>query len=133
MENLTINNSRIELNYKAESSVIKDLLNLCKIKHYHIINEDIALPYNKRNFVDGNGNRVYFDMQANTFKESTYFWVNSVITYRPKILVLDYKPSQNKLNSLLTILNSYNQLSYNLNYIPRDKRLIETQELRLLK
>ena len=126
MENLTINNDKIELNYKAESSVIKDLLQLCKIKHYHMINEDIVLPYNKRNFVDGNGNRVYFDTQTNTFKESTYFWVNSFITYRPKILVLDYKPSQNKLNQLLIMLNSYNQLSYYLNYIPRDKKLIET-------
>lgn len=126
MENLTINNNKIELNYKAESNVIKDILNLCKIKHYHIINEDIILPYDKRNFVNGNGNRVYFDTQTNTFKESTSFWINSFITYRPKIVVLDYKPSYNKLNSLLIMLNSYNQLSYYLNYIPQDKKLIET-------
>ena len=125
MENLTINNNRIELNYKAESSVIKDLLQLCKIKHYHIINEDIVLPYDKRSFVDGNGGRIYFDTQTNTFKESTYFWVNSVITYKPKIIVLGYKPSFNKINSLLTVLNSYNQLSYHLNFIPDDKKIEE--------
>ena len=125
MENLTINNNRIELNYKVESSVIKDLLQLCKIKHYHIINEDIVLPYDKRSFVDGNGDRIYFDTQTNTFKESTYFWVNSVITYKPKIIVLGYKPSFNKINSLLTVLNSYNQLSYHLNFIPDDKKIEE--------
>lgn len=123
MEQLTINNGRIELNYKVESNVLKDILDFCKIKHYHIINEDIILPYNKRKFVDNNGNRVYLDEDTKEFKESTSFWVNSVITYKPKVIVLDYKPSPNKMNLLLTMLNSYNQLSYYLNFIPNDKKL----------
>lgn len=123
MENLTINNGRIELNYKAESNVIKDILNFCKIKHYHVINEDIISPYNKRKFVDNNGNRVYLDEDTKEFKESKSFWVNSVINYKPKVIVLDYKPSFNKMNLLLTMLNSYNQLSYYLNFIPNDKKI----------
>lgn len=125
MDKLTINNDRIELNYKAESDVIKDILNFCKIKHYHLINEDITLPYNKRKFVDNNGYRVYLDNNIKGFKGSKSFWVNSFITYRPKIIVLDYKPSLNKLNLLLTVLNKYNQLSYYYNFIPSDKKIIE--------
>lgn len=123
MEQLTINNDTIKLNYKAESNVIKDILNFCKIKHYHMINEDIILPYNERKFVDNNGNRIYLDENTKEFKESTSFWVNSFVTYKPKIIVLDYKPSSNKMNLLLTMLNSYNQLSYYLNFIPNDKKL----------
>lgn len=123
MGNLTINNNRIELNYKAESNVIKDILAFCKIKHYHIINEDIILPYNKRRFVDNNGNRVYLDENTKEFKESKSFWVNSIINYKPKVIVLDYKPSFNKMYLLLTMLDSYNQLSYYLNFIPSDKKL----------
>lgn len=123
MENLTINNGRIELNYKAESNVIKDILDFCKIKHYHIINEDIVLPYNERKFVDNNGNRVYLDDNTKEFKESKSFWVNSAVTYKPKIIVLDYKASFNKINLLLAMLNSYNQLSYYLNFIPNDKKI----------
>lgn len=126
MENLTMNNGRIELNYKAESNVIKDILDLCKIKHYHIINEDITLPYNERKFVDNNGNRVYLDNNTKEFKESKSFWVNSAVTYKPKIIMLDYKASSNKMNLLLTMLSSYNQLSYYLNFIPNDKK-IKTQ------
>lgn len=126
MESLTMNNGRIELNCKAESNVIKDILDFCKIKHYHIINEDITLPYNERKFVDNNGNRVYLDNDTKEFKESKSFWVNSAVTYKPKIIVLDYKASSNKMNLLLTMLNSYNQLSYYLNFIPNDKK-IKTQ------
>ena len=123
MKKLTIDNNRIELNYKTESSVIKDILGFCKIKHYHIINEDIILPYNERKFVDNNGNRIYLDENTKKFKESKSFWVNSITNYKPKVIVLDYKPSFNKMNLLFSMLNSYNQLSYYLNFIPSDKEL----------
>lgn len=122
MENLTINNGEIELNYKTESNVIKDILDFCKIKHYHIINEDIILPYNERIFIDGNGNRIYLDNETKEFKNSTSFWVNSHVTYKEKIVTLDYKPSQNKLNLLLRMLNSYNILTDAFNIIPNDKK-----------
>lgn len=125
MENLIMNNGRIELNYKAESNVIKDILDFCKIKHYHIINEDITLPYNERKFVNNNGSRVYLDDNTKEFKESKLFWVNSAVTYKPKIIVLDYKASSNKMNLLLTMLNSYNQLSYYLNFIPNNKKITQ--------
>ena len=122
MENLAINNGKIELNYKTESNVIKDILDFCKIKHYHIINEDIILPYNKRTFINGDGNRIYLDNETKEFKNSTSFWVNSCTTYKEKIVVLDYKPSQNKLFLLLRMLNSYNILTDAFNIIPNDKK-----------
>mgnify|MGYP007101833033 CR=1 FL=1 len=115
-------NNQIEMSWKTETTVIKDLMTLCKIKHYHIINDDKILDYKDRKFIDGNGNRVYFDTTENVFKESRYFWNNSPTTYKSKIVCLDYKPSKHKLNSLLIMLNSYNNLS-DLNYIPYEDRI----------
>lgn len=121
--NITIKNNQIELSSRTESTVIKDIMQYCKIKHYHIINEDIILPYEQRTFIDGNGHRTYFDTESKTFKTSKHFWNNSPTTYKPKIIVLDYKPSFNKLNTLLGMLDSYNHLS-KFNFIPFNK-LIE--------
>lgn len=117
---IAIKNNQIELSCNTESVVIHDIMKLCKIKHYHIINEDLILPYEKRTFIDGNGNRIYLDSNTNTFKSSSYFWNNSPTTYKPKIIVLDYKPSFNKLNALLGMLDSYNHLS-KFNFIPFNK------------
>lgn len=128
--NIVLINNQIKLSYKTESEVIKDILKVCKIKHYHIINEDKILDYSARKFVDGNGNRVYFDTNENLFKESNYFWVNSIITYKDKILYLDYKPSKNKLNSLLIMLESYNCLSQSLNYIPMGARIESSEDIK---
>ena len=74
---IAIKNNQIELSSCTESTVIKDIMQYCKIKHYHIINEDIILPYEQRTFIDGNGHRTYFDTESKTFK--TICYTNNVV------------------------------------------------------
>lgn len=117
---IALRNNQIELNYKCESQILKQILDLCKIKHYIIENEDVILPYENRKFTH-NGCRVYFEDINKPFKRSFSFWINSPTTYKNKIIKLNYKPSINKVYKLLLLLDSYNYLATQYNYIPQNE------------
>lgn len=110
-------NKYIQMSSKTESGVIEDILKYCKIKHYHIINKDKLLDYKDRKFIDF-GSRIYLDMDTGRFEVSFAFWDNFKKNPYSKVICLGYKPTRNKLNLLLAMLNEYNNLSI-LNYIPK--------------